>query len=206
MASINIKEIKSSLSPTNFIFLYDILKVENPDSILASLSKDLLIKYFGLLTKSKNIFLFLCKYKNENVGYVILSSKPIFLISEFRSLKFLILKELILGLKFKTLANILLSIFKIDLFFLTKTKQDIINNNLNLSLLAIKKGFQSRGIGKEFVLQIIDDLKKEKNFDTITVETPNIDANMFYVKKLDFFYIGKKIRLFKNLDIFQKNL
>jgi len=206
MASINIKEIKSSLSPTNFIFLYDILKVENPDSILASLSKDLLIKYFGLLTKSKNIFLFLCKYKNENVGYVILSSKPIFLISEFKSLKFLILKELILGLKFKTLANILLSIFKIDLFFLTKTKQDIINNNLNLSLLAIKKGFQSRGIGKEFVLQIIDDLKKEKNFDTITVETPNIDANMFYVKKLDFFYIGKKIRLFKNLDIFQKNL
>ena len=206
MASINIKEIKSSLSPTNFIFLYDILKEENPDSILASLSMDLLIKYFEFLTKSKNIFLFLCEYKNENVGYVILSSKPIFLISEFRSLKFLILKELILGLKFKTLANILLSIFKIDLFFLTKTKQDIINNNLNLSLLAIKKGFQSRGIGKEFVLQIIDDLKKEKNFDTITVETPNIDANMFYVKKLDFFYIGKKIRLFKNLDIFQKNL
>ena len=206
MGSMNIKEIKSSLSPTNFIFLYDILKVENPDSILASLSKDLLIKYFGLLTKSKNIFLFLCKYKNENVGYVILSSKPIFLISEFRSLKFLILKELILGLKFKTLANILLSIFKIDLFYLTKTKQDIINNNLNLSLLAIKKGFQSRGIGKEFVLQIIDDLKKEKNFDTITVETHNIDTNKFYVKKLDFFYIGKKIRLFKNLDIFQKNL
>jgi ribosomal protein S18 acetylase RimI-like enzyme len=206
MGSMNIKEIKSSLSPTNFIFLYDILKVENPDSILASLSKDLLIKYFGLLTKSKNIFLFLCEYKNENVGYVILSSKPIFLISEFKSLKFLILKELILGLKFKTLANILLSIFKIDLFFLTKTKQDIINNNLNLSLLAIKKGFQSRGIGKEFVLQIIDDLKKEKNFDTITVETHNIDTNKFYVKKLDFFYIGKKIRLFKNLDIFQKNL
>jgi ribosomal protein S18 acetylase RimI-like enzyme len=206
MGSMNIKEIKSSLSPTNFIFLYDILKEENPDSILASLSMDLLIKYFEFLTKSKNIFLFLCEYKNENVGYVILSSKPIFLISEFKSLKFLILKELILGLKFKTLANILLSIFKIDLFFLTKTKQDIINNNLNLSLLAIKKGFQSRGIGKEFVLQIIDDLKKEKNFDTITVETHNIDTNKFYVKKLDFFYIGKKIRLFKNLDIFQKNL
>ena len=148
MASINIKEIKSSLSPTNFIFLYDILKVENPDSILASLSKDLLIKYFGLLTKSKNIFLFLCEYKNENVGYVILSSKPIFLISEFRSLKFLILKELILGLKFKTLANILLSIFKIDLFFLTKTKQDIINNNLNLSLLAIRKVFNQEELVK----------------------------------------------------------
>ena len=206
MGSINIKEIKSSLGPTNFIFLNNILKEENPDSILASLSKGLLIKYFELLIKSKNIFLFLCEYKNENVGYIILSSKPIFLISEFKSLKFLILKELILGLKFKTLANILLSIFKIDLLFLTKTKQDIINNNLNLSLLAIKKGFQSRGIGKEFVLQIIDDLKKEKNFDIITVETHNIDTNKFYVKKLDFFYIGKKIRLFKNLDIFQKNL
>ena len=206
MESINIREIKTSLSSVDFIFLNDILKKENSESILASLNKDLLIKYFEFLIKSKNIFLFFCKFKKENVGYAILSSKPAFLIDEFKSLKFLILKELVFRLKFKTLANIFLSLFKIDLIFLSKTKQNMINNNLNLSLLAIKKNFQSKGIGKEFIFQIIDNLKKEKYFNKITVETHNIDTNRFYVNKLNFFYIGKKIRLFKNLDIFQKNL
>tara|TARA_B100000787_G_scaffold145997_1_gene116437 strand:- start:804 stop:1424 length:621 start_codon:yes stop_codon:yes gene_type:complete len=206
MESINIKEIKSSLGPANFIFLNNILKEENSDSILASLSKELLIKYFELLIKSKNIFLFFCEYKNENVGYAILSNKPLFLINEFKSLKFLILKELVFGLKFKILTNILLSVFKIDLIFLSKTKKNIINNNLNLSLLALKKNFQSKGIGKEFVLKILDNFKKEKYFNKITVETHNMNTNKFYIKKLNFFYIGKKIRLFKNLDIFQKNL
>jgi len=100
----------------------------------------------------------------------------------------------------------LLSVFKIDLIFLSKTKKNIINNNLNLSLLALKKNFQSKGIGKEFVLKILDNFKKEKYFNKITVETHNMNTNKFYIKKLNFFYIGKKIRLFKNLDIFQKNL
>ena len=44
--TINVKEIKSSLNPENCSFLKNVLKDENPDSILASLSKDLLTKYF----------------------------------------------------------------------------------------------------------------------------------------------------------------
>ena len=54
--SINIKEITNSLTSDDFIFLDDILKKENSDSILANLDKDLLIRYFQILIKSKNIF------------------------------------------------------------------------------------------------------------------------------------------------------
>ena len=54
--SINIEKITTSLSSEDFIFLNDILKKENSESILANLSKDLLSKYFQILIDSKNIF------------------------------------------------------------------------------------------------------------------------------------------------------
>ena len=92
------------------------------------------------------------------------------------------------------------------MYFLNHIYKLSINNNLNLSLLAIVKKFQSKGIGENFVLQILATLKKEKKFNIVTVETLNINTSKFYIQKLNFFHIGKKIRLFKNLDIFQKNL
>ena len=206
MEGINIKEINSPLDSDSLTFLNHILKKENSDSILASLNKNLLNEYFTILIKSKNIYLFFCEYENENVGYAILSSNPSFLINEFKTLKYSILAELIFTLKFKTIINILLSILKIDLILLSKKNKTIINKNLNLNLLAIKKSFQSKGIGKEFVSRILESMKKEKYFSDITVETLNNSTKKFYLDKLNFFYIGKKIRLFKNLDVFQKKL
>ena len=206
MDSLNIKEIKNSLDSESFKFLNNILKEENSESILTALNNDLLNKYFEILIKSKNIFLFFCQYKNENIGYAIFSSQPSFLINEFKSLKYSIFRELIFNLKFKALTNILLSMFKIDLILLSKHNKFSINNNLNLNLLAIKKEFQSKGVGKKFINLILDDLNKNKLFEAITVETNNINTKKFYTEKLNFFYIGKKIRLFKNQDIFLKNL
>ena len=170
--NINIKEIKNTLSLNESNFLSKILKDENSDSILASLNKDLLNKYFNILIGSKNIFLYFCEYENENIGYAILTKKPSFLIDEFKDLKYQILINLIFSLKFKTIINILLSMCTLDLILLSKKRRDFINDNLNLNLLAIKKEFQSQGIGRKFVLQ----------------------------------FLGKKIRLFKNLNIFQKKL
>ena len=206
MEGINIKEIKNSLNHEELIFLDNILKEENSDSILTSLNANLLNQYFEILIKSKNIFLFFCEYKNENIGYAIFSSQPSFLIDEFKSLKYLILRQLIFGLRFKTIINILLSMFKVDLILLSKKNKTIINNNLNLNLLAIKKKFQSKGIGRKFVSNILNNIKKNNNFNAITVETKNVNTKKFYVEKLNFFYIGKKVRLFKNQDIFLKNL
>ena len=91
---INIKEINTVLSSEDLIFLNDILKKENSESILANLSMDLLNKYFLTLINSKNIFLFFCKINNRNVGYAIFTNKPSFLINEFKELKYLILFNL----------------------------------------------------------------------------------------------------------------
>ena len=181
------------------------MKEENPDAILVSLSKDLIDKYFQILIKSENIFLYFCEYKNETVGYAILSKKPSFLITEFKTLKYSILTDLIFGFKLKTIMNILLSVSKIDLLLLSKYKKKFIHDNLNLHLLAVKKNYQSQGVGGEFILQILNNLKKNYNFEGITVETYSKDAGSFYQKKLNFYYFGKKLRFFKNLYIFKKD-
>ena len=205
LEALNIKEIKSSLNSENYIFLNNILKEENLDTILVSLSKDLIDKYFQILIKSENIFLYFCEYKNETVGYAILSKKPSFLITEFKTLKYSILTDLIFGFKLKTIMNILLSVSKIDLLLLSKYKKKFIHDNLNLHLLAVKKNYQSQGVGGEFILQILNNLKKNYNFEGITVETYSKDAGSFYQKKLNFYYFGKKLRFFKNLYIFKKD-
>ena len=205
LEGLNIKEIKSSLNSENYIFLNNILKEENPDAILVSLSKDLIDKYFQILIKSENIFLYFCEYKNETVGYAILSKKPSFLITEFKTLKYSILTDLIFGFKLKTIMNILLSTSKIDLLLLSKDKKKFIQDNLNLHLLAVKKNYQSQGVGGEFILQILNNLKKNYNFEGITEETYSKDAGSFYQKKLNFYYFGKKLRIFKNLYIFKKD-
>jgi|TARA_B100001964_G_C14170896_1_gene571401 ribosomal protein S18 acetylase RimI-like enzyme len=203
--TLGVKQIRNTLNSEEHIFLNSILKEENPEAILVSLSKKLLNRYFQILIKSENIFLYFCEYKKENVGYAILSKKPSFLINEFNTLKYSILIDLIIGLKVKTLMNIFLSVCKIDIFLLSKGKKNFINDNLNLHLLAVKKNYQSQGIGKEFVSQILNNLKKNYNFKGITVETYSQDAGSFYQKKLDFVYLGKKLRFFKNLYIFKKD-
>ena len=54
--------------------------------------------------------------------------------------------------KFKTIINIFLSIYKFDLLLISRTNKDYISKSLNLNLLAISKNFQSKGIGKVFIL------------------------------------------------------
>ena len=104
-----------------------------------------------------------------------------------RHLKYSILIDLIFGFQFKALMNIFLSICKIDLLLLSKNKKKIIYDNLNLNLLAIKKNYQSQGIGIEFVLEILKNIKKNYNYKVITLETHSKDAASFYQKKLNFY-------------------
>tara|TARA_B100001123_G_scaffold448271_1_gene608592 strand:- start:374 stop:997 length:624 start_codon:yes stop_codon:yes gene_type:complete len=205
LEALNIREINTSLDSKGHDFLNSILKEENPDAILLSLNKNLLEKYFKILIKSENIFLYFCEYKNENIGYAILTKKPSFLITEFKDLKYSILIDLIFKFRIKSLINILLSILKMDLILLSENNKNFINNNLNLNLLAIKKNYQSQGVGKEFVSKILDTLKKKYNFKGISVETYSKQAGSFYEKKLNFYYLGKKIRFFRNLYIYKKD-
>ena len=200
------KEVKFPLSVENYLSLNKLIKEENPDSILASLNKNLIKKYLEISIKSDNLFFYICEYENKIIGYAILARQPLFLISEFKTIKYLIFFSLLLSFKLKTIINILLSMSKIDLFFINKENQDIINKTFNLNLLAIDRKFQSKGIGKTFVLNIFKDLKKNNNLEIITVETFNKRAQSFYENKLNFHYIGKKLRFFKNLIVYKKSL
>ena len=200
------KEVKFSLSSENYLSLNKLIKEENPDSILSSLNKNLIKKYLEISIKSDNLFFYICEYENKIIGYAILARQPLFLISEFKSIKHLILLNLLFGFKLKTIINILLSVSKIDLFFINEENKDIINKTFNLNLLAIDKKFQSKGIGKAFVLNILEDIKKNNNLEIITVETFNKRAQSFYKNKLNFHYIGKKLRFFKNLIVYKKKI
>ena len=200
------KEVKFPLSTENYLSLNKLIKEENPDSILASLNKNLIKKYLEISIKSDNLFFYICEYENKIIGYAILARQPLFLISEFKTIKYLIFFSLLLSFKLKTIINILLSMSKIDLFFINKENKDIINKTFNLNLLAIDRKFQSKGIGKTFVLNILEDIKKNNNLEIITVETFNKRAQSFYENKLNFHYIGKKLRFFKNLIVYKKSL
>ena len=200
------KEVKFPLSTEKYLLLNKLIKEENPNSILASLNKNLIKKYLEISIKSDNLFFYICEYENKIIGYAILARQPLFLISEFKAIKYLIFFNLLLSFKLKTIINILLSMSKIDLFFINKENKDIINKTFNLNLLAIDRKFQSKGIGKVFVLNILEDIQKNNNLEIITVETFNKRAQSFYKNKLNFHYIGKKLRFFKNLIVYKKSL
>ena len=78
------------------------------------------------------------------------------------------------------------------------------NSSLNLNLLAIEKTFSHKELAKNLFIKFLENLKEKDDFNFITVETNN-ERTEFYKKKLNFYFIGKKIRLFKNLK-FSKDL
>lgn len=202
---IQVKEIKKDLSNSQFKFLSNILKKENHESLLSFLGENILKKYFEILIKSKNIFLFFCEIDNKDIGYMVITNSPNYLINDFKSLKFSIFLDLVSNFKIKVLLNILISFFKLDLIFLSN-KKNIISNNPNLSLLAIDSEFQSKGIGKIFIEKVLSEYNFKNRFHQITVETNNLRTENFYKEKVNFVYLGKKIRLFKNLKVFLKDL
>ena len=189
------KEIKLSLSTENYLALNKLIKEENPDSILASLNKNLIKKYLEISIKSENLFFYICEYENEIIGYALLARQPLFLISEFKGIKYLILLNLLFSFKLKTIMNILLAMSKIDLFFISKEKRNIIDKTFNLNLLAIDRNFQSRGIGKAFVLNILEDIKKNnRNYTHYT-------SSKFYVVGIDY---ENSFKVYDVLDIHLK--
>lgn len=196
--SLNLYLHKKKLSDEEFQAISFLIKNENKDSILSKLKKDLIREYLNIAINSDHIFLFSCRIKNEIVGYALLAKKPKFLIIEFSDLKFKILFNLIKKMKLILLLNIIISLFRFDLLFLKKKNKDLIKSSLNLNLLAIKKQFQSTGIGKTFSQNIFKKIHQDLyKFDTISVEAPNMKSCNFYLNKLNFRLIGKKIRLFK---------
>ena len=93
-----------------------------------------------------------------------------------------------------------------DEILISKENRLITKNNLNLNMIAIKKKYQSEGIGTFFLKKLLTNLNKKKIFSIITLEAIDENAILFYKKKFSFKILGTKIRFFKNLKVlFKKN-
>ena len=127
--------------------IIDLIKEENYDSIIASASFKVISEYLDIAVKSQKLYLFTLENKKELIGYALLAKKPKYLFSEFSSLRIKLFLNLIFKIKLLSIMNLVISFTDIDKIFLNKRNIFIIQNNLNLNLLAIKKKYQSKGIG-----------------------------------------------------------
>jgi hypothetical protein len=186
--------------------IIQLTKKENPESILSKLSSNIIDKYIDIAVKSEKIHLFTCSLNEEIIGYAILSDKPKYLTSEFSRLKNDILINLLLKLKFFTIVDIIFSLLKIDIFNIKNSDLNILNENTNLNLIAIKRNFRSQGNGKFFLESIINTFKNKNFSEYLCCETFSKNAENFYIKKLNFVLIGKKIRTTGILNVLKKKL
>ena len=191
---IEIKEYKNIIDEKVKLQIISLIKEGNPDSILAQLSNVNISKYLDILIRSKKLYLFTCGLESEIIGYAILAEKPKYLSIEFKDIKFNILYDLISNFNILTILDIIISLLKIDLIKIEKKKRKILNENLNLNLIAIKDSFRSKGYGKLFLDDLIKKFSTDKNFNSICCETYSDKAESFYIKNFDFNIIGKKLR------------
>lgn len=203
----NIKNLKfielKELAIDDFEQLTNLILKENPEALLASLSSRNIKIYIKKVIESDNLNLFVLKKKNMIIAYAIIAIKINFLVSIFSNMKLSIFFDLITRLKFLKVLNMLFSYFQLDTIFLSKEKKKIIYKNCNLNLLAVKKNFQSKGIGTYFLKKIFKTIKKSKY---ITVESLDQNAYNFYCKKHSFIFLGEKYRMIRNLKILFKKL
>ena len=183
--------------------LINLILKENPEALLASLNFTNIKIYLQKVIQSDNLSLFVLKKKNTIVAYAVIAKKVSSLILIFSNMKLKIFLDLISKLKFIKIFNILLSYLRLDVIMITKEKKKIINRNYNLNLLAVKKNFQSKGIGTFFLKKVFKTIKDSKY---ITVESLDKRAYDFYCKKNKFLFLGEKYRIIKNLKILVKKL
>tara|TARA_B100001250_G_scaffold404015_1_gene419334 strand:+ start:653 stop:1264 length:612 start_codon:yes stop_codon:yes gene_type:complete len=203
MRLIKYKKINKKINNFQLRNLIFILKVENRTSILANLSKKNINKYLQEVVVSKNLELFVI-IKKDIIGYALLANKPEYLMRSFERFKLNFFFDLLLNLKFITLFNIFLAKFGFDQATIPVKNKKIFSESLNLNLLGIKKDYQSKGIGKNFLKYIFKYYKFKNKY--IVCETDNFRSNRFYKKKLNFKSIGKKIRFPKLMDVLAKKL
>ena len=204
--NLKIKEYKNSIDEVTKSKIISLLREENSDSILAKLSSDNIDSFIEILVRSNKLNLFTCELNNEVIGYATFANKPSFLVSEFYEIKYKIFLNLLINFHFLTILNLLISIVRVDIILLNKTNKQLLESNFNLNLLAIKKEYQSKGIGKLFLEEILKKIKAQNLILYITCETYNDRALDFYIKKCNFEKIGIKLRFFKNLHVLSKKI
>ena len=201
---IKFKNIKKRLKKKDLKELVLIIRSENKSSILSKLNNKNLTIYINEVIEAKQLDLFIVSNK-KIIGYAITSNKPIYLTDNFIKYQYLFLINLILKLKILTILNLIFLKLNIDNLLISKQNRDIFENSLNLNLLAITKDYQSKGLGKKLMEYVIKN-KKNKNNKYLSCETDTKRALKFYKKKLNFKYLGKKIRIPKLMNVLIKKI
>ena len=204
--NIKIQRRKEDLSTKELKEVLKLITEENSISILSSLDARVMTEFLKISLNSEKIHFYTCEVDQNIIGYAILAEKPKYLISEFSKIRFLILKNLIKKLKIKTLINLIFSFLGLDLILFSKKNRELMSKSLNLNMLAVKKEFQSKGVGSFFLKNLIYEVNKFNNFEILSVESFDERAVNFYKRNFNFKLVGKKIRLFKNLHILFKDL
>ncbi len=192
-----------------FDIISKIIKEENQETLLSSLSKKIIKEVLKELIK-KNYF-YIIVVDKKCIGYIIFSKKYSSLKKFFSDFKKKIILDLLTNLNFIKLFTIALSsMFLLQFIFINKKKNKILNNNVHLSYLAITKNFQSKKIGTFFVKSCLSDLKKLLNFNKVFVIASKKKTIKFYKKKLNFkasfkFYSGNQIQNVLEKSISTKN-
>ena len=203
--NLSIREIKAEIKSKELDAIYNLIKGENFKSILSHLSENIIKKYLKIIVKYKDSYVYVLEKKNSVIGYAIYFKKERDIIKNFNSLKFEIVSNLLLRLKIFVLLNIFLAKTKLDLRLLN-TKIEKKKNYLNLNLLAIRKEYQSRGYGNYLINHSVKKIKKNNiRINKIICEAPSERVLKFYLKN-DFKIIGKKLRMFNNFYILQKQI
>ena len=201
-----IQEHKKKLLFNEFFQLKELIKAENPSSVIASLNDGYLKKYLNKCILSNFIYVYLCINKKKIIGYAIFAKKPDYLISEHSNLKFRIFISLLFNLKFITILNLILKFFRLDEILISGKSKLVYKNNLNLNMFAVGKKYQSMGIGTSFLKKLFNNLNKKKIFSYVTLEAIDKNAIIFYQKKFSFKISGTKLKFFKNLKILVKKM
>lgn len=196
----------NKISTKDFEDIFYLIKKENTYTILSKLSKETIGDYLNIVVNSKKLLLISCKINNKIIGYALFAQNPEYLISEFKKIKFRILIDLIKNLRFVSILNIIISILGIDLIFLKKNDINLIRKNLNLNLLAINSKYQSKGIGAKFFKRSLKYIFNQHfKFNLLSCEAPNLRAMKFYLDKINFKFVGKKLRLFRYFYVLFKD-
>ena len=202
----NNTEFKIVKKKINKIYLSQIIKIiksQNNTSVLSKLNFNNILNFINGVIKSNQLDLYLA-YNKRVAGYAIIAKKPKYLTLIFEDYKYKFIFDLVIHFNFSTIINLFLFKIGLENILIPIKEKKIVENSVNLNLLAIDKNYQSKGLGKKFMNFIIKNLGKKDKI--LSCETDNIRSKNFYIKKLNFREIGKKVRYPIFTSVLVKNL
>ena len=108
------------VSYTDLDQIIDLIKSQNKDSILSSLSIKLIKEFINISINYDDIYVFTCRLNDKILGYSIFVKKPDLLIKRYEKLRLGIFMHVLFNLRFSLIVNLFLSLTNLDLIKINK--------------------------------------------------------------------------------------